>query len=185
MNFACESACLVPVPKQLQNRSERWQQLAAALRRPKLPDLSADSSVDISGDFPWKRRWILLENLPKPCKIKDQHRFSPNFSKAFSHNSPCLWVHRFLCTGLAQHSLRSSRLFWDGRRQATLPILRAYRGSLNGGLANGGLRHLSTIVHDCLRLSSFCDENSPRKGAQKATKVHNCRRLCANCGVWP
>ena len=59
------------------------------------------------------------------------------------------------------------------------------RESLNGGLANGGLRHLSTIVHDCLRLSSFCDENSPQKGAQKATKVHNCRRLCANCGVWP
>ena len=33
--------------------------------------------------------------------------------------------------------------------------------SLNGGLANGGLRYLSTIVHDCLRLSSFCDESAP------------------------
>ena len=27
--------------------------------------------------------------------------------------------------------------------------------------ALGGLRHLSTIVHDCLRLSSFCDDKSP------------------------
>ena len=33
--------------------------------------------------------------------------------------------------------------------------------SLNGGLANGGLRYLSTIVHDCLRLSSLWDESSP------------------------
>ena len=33
--------------------------------------------------------------------------------------------------------------------------------SLNGGFANGGLRCLPTIVHDCLRLSSFCDESSP------------------------
>ena len=35
------------------------------------------------------------------------------------------------------------------------------RESLNGGLANGGLRYLCTIVHECLRLSSFCDENFP------------------------
>ena len=36
------------------------------------------------------------------------------------------------------------------------------RESQNGGLglANGGLRYLSTIVLDCLQLSSFCDESS-------------------------
>ena len=33
-------------------------------------------------------------------------------------------------------------------------------GLAHGGLANGGLRYSSTIVHDCLRLSSFCDESS-------------------------
>ena len=32
--------------------------------------------------------------------------------------------------------------------------------SLNGGLANGGLSYLFAVVHDCLRLSSFCDKSS-------------------------
>ena len=40
-------------------------------------------------------------------------------------------------------------------------VNRAIQESLNGGLANGGFRYLSRIVHDCLRLSSFCDESSP------------------------
>ena len=66
-----------------------------------------------------------------------------------------------------------------------LYIFCVFRESLNGGLANGGLRHLSTIAHNCLQLSSFCDESSLKKGAQKATKVHNCRRLCTNCREWP
>ena len=35
------------------------------------------------------------------------------------------------------------------------------RDSLLGGLANRGLRYLSTIVHDCLKLTSFCAESSP------------------------
>ena len=35
---------------------------------------------------------------------------------------------------------------------------------------NGGLRYLSTIVHNCLRLPSFCDESSPWKGKQKGHK---------------
>ena len=52
---------------------------------------------------------------------------------------------------------------------------------LNGGLANGGLRYLSTIVHDCLRLSSFCDESPPQKGAskkpQKCTIVDDCAQI--------
>ena len=48
-----------------------------------------------------------------------------------------------------------------------------FLASLNGALANGGLRYLSTIVHDCLQLSSFAS-------AQKATNVHKCRRLCTN-----
>ena len=56
----------------------------------------------------------------------------------------------------------------------------------NGGLANGGLRYLSTIVHDCLRLSSFCDESPPQKRASKSHKrAQNCRRLCANCRECP
>ena len=38
------------------------------------------------------------------------------------------------------------------------------RESLNGGLANRGWRDISTIVHDCLQLSSFCDASSPLKG---------------------
>ena len=42
--------------------------------------------------------------------------------------------------------------------------------SLNGGLANGGLRYVSTIVHDCLRLSSFCDESSLERGPKRPQK---------------
>ena len=53
-----------------------------------------------------------------------------------------------------------SRVFGEGVKSARgeTAILRE---SLNGGLANGGLRYLCAIVHDCLRLSSFCDESSP------------------------
>ena len=48
------------------------------------------------------------------------------------------------------------------------------------------IRYLSTIVHDCLRLSSFCDKKlPPRKGPNRATKVQNCRRLCTNGREWP
>ena len=57
--------------------------------------------------------------------------------------------------------------------------------SLNGGLANGGFRCLSRIVHDCLRLLPFCDESSLRKGPKKGTKVHNCRRLRARVALSP
>ena len=60
--------------------------------------------------------------------------------------------------------------------------------SLNGGLANGGLRCLSTIVHDCLRLSSFRDESSPQKWApkrpQKCTIVDDCAQI-AESGLKP
>ena len=81
-----------------------------------------------------------------------------------------------------------------GGRRASLKSLRSFevipyasvgpfliRESLNGGLANGGLRYLSTIVHDCLRLLSF------RKGPERATKVRNCRQLCeiAESGLKP
>ena len=60
---------------------------------------------------------------------------------------------------------------------------------LNGGLANGGLRYLSTIVHDCLQLSSFCDESSPNKkgdpkGPQKCTIVDDCVQI-AESGLKP
>ena len=60
--------------------------------------------------------------------------------------------------------------------------------SLNGGLANGGLRYLSTIVHDCLRLSSFRDEKFPLergpKGPQKCTIVDDCAQI-AESGLKP
>ena len=59
-----------------------------------------------------------------------------------------------------------------------------YRESLNGGLANGGLRYLSTIVHDCLRLSPFCDESRGPKRPQKCTIVDDCARI-AECGLKP
>ena len=52
--------------------------------------------------------------------------------------------------------------FWVGSAEGGHPDLfrfPRFRESLNGGLANGGLRYLCTTVHDC-RLSSFCDENS-------------------------
>ena len=55
-----------------------------------------------------------------------------------------------------------------------LQVRCSFRESLNGGFANGGLRYLSTIVHDCLRLSSFCEESSPFKKTKTVTKVHNC-----------
>ena len=60
-------------------------------------------------------------------------------------------------------------------------VFQKVSGKSKWGLANGGLRYLSTIVHDCLQLPSFCDESSLQKWAPKATNVHNCRRLCANC----
>ena len=51
---------------------------------------------------------------------------------------------------------------------------------LNGGLANGGLRYLSTIVHDCLQLSSFCDENSFYKRPRKCTIAHDCAQIAGS-----
>ena len=56
--------------------------------------------------------------------------------------------------------------------------------SLNGGLANGGLRYLSAIVHDCLRLSSFCYENSLYKRPRKCTIAHDCAQI-AGSGLKP
>ena len=62
------------------------------------------------------------------------------------------------------------------------------RGSwerLNGGSDIGGLAYLSSIVHNCLQLSSRYDKNSFYKRVQKAINVHNCRRLCTSCREWP
>ena len=60
--------------------------------------------------------------------------------------------------------------------------------TVNGDLANGGLRYLSTIVHDCLRLSSFRNKSSPRKGGpkrpQKRTSVDDCANI-EECGFTP
>ena len=56
--------------------------------------------------------------------------------------------------------------------------------SLNGGFANGGLRYSSTIVHDCLKLSSFCDENSLYERPRKCTIAHDCAQI-AECGLKP
>ena len=59
---------------------------------------------------------------------------------------------------------------------------------LNGGLANGGLRYLSTIVYDCLQVSSICDENSPLrkrpKRPQMRTIVDDCAQI-AESGLKP
>ena len=59
---------------------------------------------------------------------------------------------------------------------------------INGGLANGGLRYLCTIGHDCLRLSSFCDEKFPLergpKRPQKCTIVDDCAQI-AESGLKP
>ena len=55
--------------------------------------------------------------------------------------------------------------------------------SLNGGLANWGFKVLvSAIACDCRR---FVTKVPLRKGPEKATKAHNCRRLCATCREWP
>ena len=56
--------------------------------------------------------------------------------------------------------------------------------SLNGGFANGGLRYSSTIVHDCLQLSSFCHENSLYKRPRKCTIAHDCAQI-AESGLKP
>ena len=45
--------------------------------------------------------------------------------------------------------------------------------------ASGACPQLSTIVHDCVTKVPL------RKGPQKVTKMHKCRRLCANCREWP
>ena len=59
-----------------------------------------------------------------------------------------------------------------------------FRGSLNGGLANEGLRHLSAIVHDCLQCHHFTTKVpfalcSPKrhKCVQLQTIVHKLRRV--------
>ena len=56
--------------------------------------------------------------------------------------------------------------------------------SLNGGLANGGLRYLSTIDHDCLQLSSFCDEKSLNKRPRMCTIADDCAQI-AETGLEP
>ena len=56
--------------------------------------------------------------------------------------------------------------------------------SLNGGLANGGLRYLSAIVHDCLQLPSFCDENSLYKRPRKCIIAHDYAQI-AGSGLKP
>ena len=40
---------------------------------------------------------------------------------------------------------------------------------------------MSTIAYDCRR---FVTRVPLKKGPQKATKVHNCRQLCAHCREW-
>ena len=71
------------------------------------------------------------------------------------------------CRGLRVSALlRSKMAFFLQTLKCTFGLA-WFRGcpscleSLDGGLANGGLRYLSTIVHDCLQLSPFCDESSP------------------------
>ena len=60
-------------------------------------------------------------------------------------------------------------------------------GKSKWGLSKWGLR---ALVHNCPRLPTIViilRRKSPliRKGPKKATKVHNCRRFCANCREWP
>ena len=58
---------------------------------------------------------------------------------------------------------------------------------VNGGLVNGGSTYLSTIVHDCLYLSSFCDDNSLYK---VQIVVHELQRVALKlkphlrCPIW-
>ena len=40
-------------------------------------------------------------------------------------------------------------------------------------------------VHNCLQVSSFCDEDSLYRRARKATNENNYGRLCTSCRVWP
>ena len=61
--------------------------------------------------------------------------------------------------------------------------------SLQRGLANGGLRCLSTIVHDCLPLSSFCNESSPallwpKRATKVLTIVDNCVHKYGGDPTW-
>ena len=47
---------------------------------------------------------------------------------------------------------------------------------------------LKVLARKCPELPIFviiCSESSVCKRAQKATQVHNCRQLCANCREWP
>ena len=64
-----------------------------------------------------------------------------------------------------------------GSRFSNCSMLRsALRESLNGGLTC-----LSTAVTIAYNCRHFATKSPLRKRAKEATKVHNCRRLCANC----
>ena len=59
---------------------------------------------------------------------------------------------------------------------------------LNGGLANAGWRCLSTIVHDCLELSSVCNESLPEEALLrknlKRPGVRNNQVVLGTLKIW-
>ena len=59
-------------------------------------------------------------------------------------------------------------------------------GCLSGKFkwGNGGLRYSSTIVHDCLNLSSFCEKNSLYERPRKCTIAYDCAQI-AESGLKP
>ena len=57
--------------------------------------------------------------------------------------------------------------------------------SLNGGLANGGLRYTSASDHDCLQLSSFCDKESLYKRPQMCCTIEDDYAQIAESGLKP
>ena len=55
-------------------------------------------------------------------------------------------------------------------------------GKSKRGLCKWGLK---VLVHNCPRLPTIVVILPRKFPLQKATKVHNCTRLCTNCREWP
>ena len=112
----------------------------------------------------------LLATFVIPCLadklIQKKHAFTTTVNLVIGYLSPMLVV-------ILED--QSSRITFE----STLTNQQHISGEPFWGLSNVAL------THNFLQVSSFCDENSPYKRAQKATNANNCRRLCTSSTEWP
>ena len=104
---------------------------------------------------PWRcasRRWI------SPCYSPDSRHATTTWLP-----SPQIWLH---CP--------------EGKSYVLQILEAANSGKSKWGLSNGGLGYLSSIVHNCQQVSSFCHENSFAKAPkrpQMCTIADDCARV--------